>query len=51
MHRFFENLKTQSEENPMLALGVAAGLITAISKLVNSRIWAQEVNRRAKKTK
>jgi len=58
MHRFFENLKTQAEENPVLALGVAAGLITAISKLVdsaasskNSKVWAREVDRRIKKTR
>lgn len=56
MHRFIENLKRQAEENPVLALGVGAGLITAISKLIdsgatasNSRAWKQEVARRAMK--
>jgi len=56
MNEFFDNLKRQAEENPVLALGVAAGLITAISKLIdssgnarNSRAWAQEVQRRAMK--
>jgi hypothetical protein len=56
MDRFFENLKTQAEENPVFALGVAAGLVTATSKLIdalgkakNSRAWAKEVNRRAAK--
>jgi hypothetical protein len=55
MDRFLENLQRQAEENPVLALGVAAGLITAISKLVdsstnskNSRAWMKEVDRRVK---
>lgn len=56
MDRFIENLKTQVEENPVFALGVAAGLITAIGKLVeakakygNSKTWDKEVDRRVKK--
>jgi hypothetical protein len=56
MDRFVENLKRQAEENPVLAMGVAAGLITAISKLIdsgatlkNSNAWKQEVARRAVK--
>jgi hypothetical protein len=56
MNDFLNNLQRQAEENPVLALGVAAGLITAISKLIdstgnarNSRAWAQEVRRRAMK--
>jgi hypothetical protein len=55
-HKFVNNLKRQAEENPVLAMGVAAGLITAISKLIdsgataaNSRAWKQEVARRAAK--
>lgn len=55
-HPFVTNLQRQAEENPVLAMGVAAGLITAISKLVdsaanakNSRAWQQEVARRAMK--
>lgn len=55
-NRFLNNLKTQAEENPVLALGVAAGLITSISKLIdsgataaNSRAWKKEVARRALK--
>jgi hypothetical protein len=58
MDKFIENLKTQAEENPVLALGVAAALITAVSKLVgatndtrNSRAWAQEVQRRIRDSK
>lgn len=56
MDKFVENLTRQAEENPILALGVAAGLITAISKLVdagtnarNARAWKLEVARRAVK--
>lgn len=47
--RFVENLTHQAEENPVLALGVAAALFTALSKLVNAAAWKKEVNRRAKK--
>lgn len=53
---FINNLQRQAEANPVLALGVAAGLITAISKLIdstanakNSRAWAREVARRSMK--
>lgn len=56
MNRFLENLKNQAEENPVFALGVAAGLITAISQLVNAssnkqnaRSWDRETARRAMK--
>lgn len=58
MDRFIENLKNQAEENPVLAMGVAAGLITAISQLMNSttnkknsKAWAKEVDRRIKTPK
>jgi hypothetical protein len=58
MNRFLENLKTQAEDNPVLALGVGAGLITAISKFTdslvnqkNSKAWAKEVERRVKASK
>ena len=58
MDRFLENLRRQAEENPLVAMGVAAALITAISKLSNShtdaknsKAWAKEVDRRVKKTK
>ena len=47
MEDFINNLKRQAEENPVLALVVAAGLITATSKLINSMAWKQEVARRA----
>jgi hypothetical protein len=55
-NRFLDNLKQQAEDNPVLALGVGAGLITAIAKLVdstvsakNARAWAKEVARRSAK--
>lgn len=58
MDRFIENLKNQAEENPVLAMGVAAGLITAISQLINSttnkknsKAWAKEVDRRDRVSK
>ena len=36
MNEFLENLKRQAEEQPMVALGIAAGLITAVSHLINA---------------
>lgn len=56
MEKFLENLKHQAEENPVLAMGVAAGLLTAISKLLdantnarNSKSWDRETKRRSMK--
>lgn len=53
---FLNNLKTQAEDNPIVALGIGAALITAISKLIdasvnskNARAWAKEVARRTAK--
>lgn len=47
-------LKKQVEENPLLAAGVLAGVLTGASKLMNantarknSKTWKKEVNRRA----
>lgn len=58
MDRFLDNLKHQAEENPVVALVVAGGLITAISKLIdssvnarNSKAWQKEVDRRIKQSK
>jgi hypothetical protein len=58
MNRFLENLQRQAEENPVLAMGVAAALITAVSKLNDSRVnsknsnaWAKEVDRRVNTSK
>lgn len=36
MNEFIAKLKTQAEENPMLALGVGAAAVTAASKLIDS---------------
>jgi hypothetical protein len=47
--RFINNLAHQAEENPVLALGVAAALFTSLSKLVNAAAWKKEVARRAAK--
>lgn len=58
MNRFLENLKLQAEENPALALGIGAGLLTAASKFLdvavkakNSRNWDREITRREMKLK
>lgn len=58
MNEFVENLKTQAEENPFVALAVCAGLLTAASKFIkantdakNAKAWAKEVDRRVKKSK
>jgi hypothetical protein len=55
MNEFLENLKREASENPVVAIAVAAGLLTAASKLINasgnarnSRAWAKEVDRRIK---
>lgn len=47
--RFLDNLTRQAEENPVVALGVAAALIGSVSKLINSAAWRREVARRAMK--
>lgn len=56
MNEFLENLKKQAAENPIFALGVAAAVMTAASKLIgagtesrNARTWAREERRREKK--
>lgn len=53
MQKFLENLQAQAEANPVLAMGVAAGLLTAISKLMdantnarNAKSWDRESKRR-----
>jgi hypothetical protein len=51
MNEFINNLKKQAEENPVLALAVAAGLLTAGSKFMNSLAWKQEVARRIRTSK
>lgn len=54
--RFLQNLMHQAEENPVIVMGVAAGLLTALSKLIgasnesrNSRTWRREELRRERK--
>lgn len=56
MDKFLENLKHQAEDNPVLAMGVAAGLLTAVGKLMeahtnarNSKAWSLETQRRVMK--
>jgi hypothetical protein len=51
-------LKKQVEENPLLAAGVGAALLTSVSKLMtantarkNSKTWKKEVERRNKSSK
>lgn len=51
MDKFLENLKRQAEENPMVAMGVAAAIITAVTKFMDSSSWRAEVKRREKKDK
>jgi len=56
MNKFLANLKREAEENPIVALGVTAALITAVSKLIdssvdakNAKAWQMEVARRTMK--
>jgi hypothetical protein len=51
-------LKKQVEENPLLAAGIFAGVLTGASKLMNantqrknSKTWKKEVDRRNRATK
>jgi hypothetical protein len=57
MNQFYENLKHQAEENPALALGVVAAVLTGMGQLIgavtdrrNSLAWAKEVDRRIKQS-
>jgi hypothetical protein len=52
-----DRIKQAWEENPLAVIGVAAAAITAVAKITeaavsanNSRTWKKEVNRRVKKT-
>jgi hypothetical protein len=52
------NLKRQVEENPLVAAGIGAALLSGATKLINarsnarnSRTWAKEVDRRRKNSK
>lgn len=51
-----DTLKRQAEENPLMALGVAAALITSIAKLLDAnsaakgrKAYAKQVDLRARK--
>lgn len=55
MKQFLANLKQSAEENPILALAVGAGLITAVGKLIDAvghtmgrHAYAKQVNYRVK---
>lgn len=52
------NLKKQVEDQPLVAAGIAAALLSGVSKLLNantarsnSKTYKKEINRRVKKTK
>jgi hypothetical protein len=58
MKKFWNNLKTQAEENPLAAIGVATVALTVTAKLINvntehrnSVTWKKEVDRRRMNTK
>lgn len=58
MNEFLENLKKQAAANPIIAMGVAASLIAAISKLIDahghhvgSAAYSRDVNRRTRQSK
>lgn len=57
MKKYWENLKTAAEENPLYALAAAALLITACSKIMDAntqrsyaKTHAREVDRRIMNT-
>lgn len=54
----FTKTKEQIEDNPLIAAGIGAALLTGAAKLMNantarknSKTWAKEVNRRTKNQK
>ena len=49
MNEFLENLKKEAAANPLVAMGIAAALLTAAGKFVNASSWKREVARRAAK--
>lgn len=58
MHPFLDNLKRQAQENPLLAAGVGAAILTAVGKFIDaaghargSHAYAKDVNRRVKQSK
>jgi hypothetical protein len=57
MKEFYENLKREAQENPILALGIAAGLLTGMSKLIDasghavgSRAYARQIDHKIKRS-
>lgn len=53
MNRFVQNLKAQAEANPIVAIGVAAALLTAAGKLMDAntarsaaKTHSREIDRR-----
>lgn len=58
MDQFVDKLKAQANENPMLALGIGAAVITSIGKLIDSasaaqgrKAYAKQINHRVKTQK
>lgn len=56
MHPFVANLKRQAEENPVVALGIAAAVLTAVGKFIDaaghargSNAYARDVARRVRR--
>lgn len=57
MHEFLENLKRDAAANPLVAMGIAAGLLTAAGKFVDAagstrskRAYAKMAENAAKKS-
>lgn len=55
MQKFAENLKQQSDDNPIIFLGVIAALMTAGAKLIDAvggyrskQAYAKDANRRVR---
>lgn len=58
MDKFFENLKREAEENPLMAMGVGVGLLTAAGKFIEAagsvrskRAYAKKFGDNPKKSK
>lgn len=58
MKLFLQNLQRSAEDNPLLAIVIAAGATTAVAKLIDSigrasgsRAYAKDVNRRVRNSK
>lgn len=58
MKKYLEELKIQAQNNPLAAAAIGAGVIVAITKLMdantkrqNAKAWASEVERRRMNTR